>query len=426
MSCGSKKTILLYGIAGWEPEKEARAILLAIRKLGWRSVFVCDRQNPACDLADRTVLNPLWRYDLLKQTAEVERCDYAFLLTDFATPLVGKLNRELSLPGPNDHQYAQANDKLNWATLARSEGLDTLREKVPLSWADLQDPLWDFPLIVKPSKSTGAVSNRPYGYRFFANLSAFRHYLEKENLVDEFLTSNQRGGYFGKFFLQEQVNHETWGHQGITIIDGKVTFNELHHRYLEPYPWQTLQYASIGPMPLTLPQRLHAEKVTRILTEKIGFNQTGISFDIIESRSGKIYTGDVNTRFGSTFTTFMPMRGYDYLCEALKGFVGQSHTLAPSPVAYLRHKIPTEPGKILEAKWPENLPENIRIEGKDAFKPGLIVPEKTGRLNWSAEALIVGESTSACLQLYKNEVLQKTKITYERPHSPQTTITSPA
>ena len=56
------KNILVYGLAGWEPEKEARVVLNAIRNLGYRSIFLCDKPNEVMKLADYAEVNPLWDF----------------------------------------------------------------------------------------------------------------------------------------------------------------------------------------------------------------------------------------------------------------------------------------------------------------------------------------------------------------------------
>lgn len=185
------KRILVYGIAGWEPENEARVVLEAIRKLGYRSIFFSDRENPTMQLADRAVVNSDWSYDRLLQVAKEESIDLALLIVDFASPLVGRLNRELALPGPTDHQYDQVSDKNNWSKLARSQGVEMPPESLITTREQFKDWKHDGPVFVKPTKSTGNVSREPFGYRYFDTIKVFEDYLETNGLMTRFLQINQ-------------------------------------------------------------------------------------------------------------------------------------------------------------------------------------------------------------------------------------------
>ena len=407
------KNILVYGLAGWEPEKEARVVLNAIRNLGYRSIFLCDKPNEVMKLADYAEVNPLWSYDLLKKIATQQKIDLAILIVDFASSLVGRLNRELDLPGPTDHQYALVSDKLQWSKIAIQNGLSMPKELLITKIDDFEN--WDSTntIIVKPTKSTGNVSNEYFGYKYYDSLQDFKKELVLKNDLDRFFHINTHGTIFGKYIVQERLDYKLWGNLGLTIVGKELTVNEMHDRFFHAFPYQTHQYASLGPITLTGSQNRHAEKVCDILVNKVGFKNTGLNIDIIETIDKKLFTVDINVRFGSTWSTFLPLRKINYFEQAINGFLGLSCDLPKTKGFYLRHKIDFQPGVIESVTWPKNLNPFVQLQGMEFCLPGTVVAQTTGRHTWPLEALITADSEAHCWQLY-NEVKDNIKVSYQK------------
>ena len=405
--------ILVYGIAGWEPEKEARVVLNAIRRIGGRSIFFCDRENATCQFADRAVANPAWSYELLQRVAREEAIDLAILIVDFASPLVGRLNRELGLPGPTDAQYDSVSNKSKWSALAREAGLKMPGEILITEREQFRAQGFDQPIIVKPTKSTGNVSPERFGYRYFDSLADFEVFLARENLLERFLKINREGGPLGRYLVQERLDYVMWGNLGLTLIGADLKVNEMHDRRFHPYPHQTHQYASIGPVPLTSAQERHAERVIEVLRDRVGFRNTGLNIDLIETPSGEIFTTDINVRFGSTWSTFLPLRGIAYFEEAIRGFLGQRYRLPDMRGAYLRHKLGFAPGVIESVEWPEHLPHGVFVDDASRLfmRPGTTVPAMTGRHTWPVEALVVAESADECWRRFE-ELQRDLRVVY--------------
>lgn len=408
------KNILIYGIAGWEPEKEARVVINAVRNLGYRSIFVCDKENETMKLADRPVINSDWNYDFLKKIAVEEKIDLAILIVDFASPLVGRLNRELSLPGPTDVQYAAVSDKLEWSKLARKCNLKMPEELLATEASDFKKWTSDKPIIVKPTKSTGNVSNEKFGYQYYSSVETFQKELEAKGELKRFCDLNKRGSIFGKYLIQERLDYRLWGNLGLTFVDGVLTINEMHDRFFYPYPHQTYQIGSIGPVNMSEKQQAHARKVCEILQENVGFKNTGLNIDIIETPEGELYTVDINVRFGSTWSTFLPLRKIAYFEEVIQGFLGLPFHLPETKGYYLRHKVNIAPGILESVQWPKSLDPRVKLEGIEHCKPGLVVGSTTGRHNWPVETLITAETKEECWQLYNN-LIEETKVTYLAP-----------
>lgn len=406
------KCILIYGIAGWEPEKEARVVIDAVRNLGYRSIFICDKVNETMKLADRSVVNSDWNYDFLKKIAVEENIDLAILIVDFASPLVGRLNRELSLPGPTDVQYAAVSDKLEWSKLARQCNLKMPEELLITEVSDFSNWTSDKPIIVKPTKSTGNVSNEKFGYQYYSSIETFKNELESRGDLTRFCELNKRGSIFGKYIIQEKLDYSLWGNLGLSFVNTTLTINEMHDRFFHPYPFQTHQIGSIGPIKMSEKQQSHAIKVCEILKDKVGFKNTGINIDLIETPQGELYTIDINVRFGSTWSTFLPLRKIKYFEEVIQGFLGLPFRFPEAKGSYLRHKINIAPGIIESVQWPIHLDPRIKLEGIEHCKPGLVVAATTGRHNWPVEALITADTQVECWELYHN-LIQDIKVTYQ-------------
>lgn len=412
------KTVLVYGLAGWEPEKEARVVLSAIRNLTYRSVFICDKPNDTMKFADRAEVNADWSYNFLKKVALEEKIDLAILIVDFASPLIGRLNRELQLPGPTDEHYAAVSDKLQWSRLARECGLKMPKEILITSPADFDQgsEQWasNQPIIVKPTKSTGNVSHESFGYKYYTSLQEFRSELESKGELQRFCEINQRGSLLGKYLVQERLEYKLWGNLGLTLIGNTLRINEMHDRYFHPFPYQTHQYASMGPVGMSEIQKAQALKVCNILTEKVGFKNTGLNIDIIETPSGELFTIDINVRFGSTWSTFLPLRKINYFEQAIQGFLGLAYELPEIKGAYLRHKVDFPPGVLSSVQWPKTLDPRVRLEGQEHCQPGLVIAATTGRHTWPVEALITADTLAECWQLYE-DLKKNIQVRYQEP-----------
>lgn len=407
------KKILVYGLAGWEPEKEARVVLNAIRNLGYHSIFFCDKPNETMKLADRAEINPTWDYAFLKKVAVEEKIDLALLIVDFASPLLGRLNRELNLPGPTDEHYAAVSDKLEWSKIARRHGLLMPQEILITEASDFEKWTSAKPIIVKPTKSTGNVSREKFGYRYFNSLSEFRLQLEAQGDLERFYQINRDGSALGKYLVQERLEYRLWGNLGLTVVGRDFVLNEMHDRFFHPYPYQTHQYASLGPVPMTAAQKAHALKVCDVL-HSVGFQNTGLNIDLIETPSGQIFTVDINVRFGSTWSTFLPLRKIHYFEQAIQAFLGLPYELPELTGTYLRHKVDFPPGIIDSIRWPSTLDPRVHLEGTEFCKPGTTMAAMTGRHTWPLEALITADNHEECWQIYNN-LKASIQISYREP-----------
>lgn len=190
-------------------------------------------------------------------------------------------------------------------------------------------------------------------------------------------------------------------------MGGRLIFNETHDRLFHAYPNQTHQYESHGPVKLSPAQEAHAVKVASILSDTVGFKNTGLNIDLIETLSGAIFTIDINVRFGSTWTTFLPLRGSDYMCEAIKGFLGLEHRLPTLHGAFLRRKLDFPSGTIREIEWPAKTDSRLKLVGQEFVRPGREVPSATGRHTWPVEILVSAESLEECDRIaadFKSEI----------------------
>lgn len=405
------KTILIYSLPRWESSGETVNLLAAIKKLGYRSVLFSDRETSEMLLADRAEVNAAWSYDFLLEVAQEEKVDLALLAIDFASPLIGRLNRELGLPGPSDSAYHSLSDKLEWSLLAKKNNIGMPQEWLVTDESQFLSANSDRPVIIKPTKSTGVVSDRTYGYKYFDSIEHFYFYLRENDLLDDFLQINQKSSRFGKYIIQEKLDYVFWGNLGITIIGDNVYFNEIHQRFFHAFPNQTFQCSSSGPMKLEDRYRAHAEKIVDVV-RSLGFKNSGLNIDIIETPDGQLYTIDVNVRFGSTWTSLLSLRKSTYMAEAIQGFLGLPYHLPDMTGAYLRRKLELKPGKIAAIRVPEIFAEGVKLIGKNHLRPGTVVPEVTGRHTWPVEFLISADSHDQCESLF-NEAKNRIECTYE-------------
>lgn len=396
------KTVLIYGLAGVEPDKESAVCLDAVRRLGYRSVFVADRATSAMTRADVNVVNPSWDYEVLRDAAFEHRVDLALLMTDFASPLVGRLNDEMSLPGPSYEQYDLISNKRSWSRLAREAGLSMPREAVLTSIEELTDSnSWETPFIVKPTKSTANVSDRQYGYRIFSNLKAFRDHLERNGGLEDFLRINRTGGPLGKYMFQEQIRELSWNNSLCTFVSGKAHFHEMNTAFFLPLPHNLQTIGTGGPLPIGVDQQRQIDRVISLLETRVKIRNSAINFDVVTAHDGTVYTLDVNPRSSGTWAIMSPFRGDDYFESLIENFLGRSKSFEISLPAYLRRTITLPAGTIKSISFPPR-PDGVTLLGLECCQPGAIVPPDVGRNGWPLEAIIVRKTLQECLDTYES------------------------
>jgi hypothetical protein len=90
--------------------------------------------------------------------------------------------------------------------LSRRLGLPLLPQCLPQTPEDIARWSWSGRVIVKPTRSAGGWSPRPWGYRIFDSKADLLHWLRAESLEATFFAEQQRPGLLGPALLQAALD----------------------------------------------------------------------------------------------------------------------------------------------------------------------------------------------------------------------------
>lgn len=136
---------------------------------------------------------------------------FALACSDALALPAAKLNARHGCGGLSPQLIATLADKatgIPW--LSRRLGLPLLPQCLPQTPDDIARWSWSGPVMVKPTRSAGGWSPRPWGYRIFAHKADFLHWLRDRKLETAFFTEQQRPGVLGPALLQAALQtHRT-------------------------------------------------------------------------------------------------------------------------------------------------------------------------------------------------------------------------
>jgi len=89
--------------------------------------------------------------------------------------------------------------------LSRMLNLPLLPQCLPLTPDDISAWSWSGPIFVKPTRSAGGWSPRPWGYRHFGDKKSFMNWLNLENHADRFFSEQRQPTLLGPAVLQAAV-----------------------------------------------------------------------------------------------------------------------------------------------------------------------------------------------------------------------------
>jgi len=182
----SKPHLLLLAAPSRESRDKATHFASAAAALGLASrILVTGRPEQVDTLAgDGTILFALACSDALALPAAL-------------------LNARHGCGGLPAHVVATLADKaVGIPMLSGMLGLPLLPQCLPRTAEDIARWSWPGRLIVKPVRSSGAWSPRPWGYRIFADTADFLYWVRTEKLEAAFFAEQQRPGVLGPALLQ--------------------------------------------------------------------------------------------------------------------------------------------------------------------------------------------------------------------------------
>ena len=140
-----------------------------------------------------------------------ETIRFALPCSDALALPAAKLNARHGCGGLSPALIAILADKASgipW--LSRRLGLPLLPQCLPQTAEDIARWSWPGRIIVKPTRSSGAWSPRPWGYRTFAGSADFLHWLRAETLEAAFFAEQRQPGVLGPALLQAALDsHRT-------------------------------------------------------------------------------------------------------------------------------------------------------------------------------------------------------------------------
>lgn len=133
---------------------------------------------------------------------------FALACSDALALPAAKLNARQDCGGlPADLVALLADKATGIPWLCRRLGLPLLPQCLPQTADDVARWSWPGRIIVKPVRSSGGWSPRPWGYRLFDSSAAFLHWLRAGTLETAFFAEQQRPGVLGPALLQAALDH---------------------------------------------------------------------------------------------------------------------------------------------------------------------------------------------------------------------------
>lgn len=132
---------------------------------------------------------------------------FALACSDALALPAAKLNARHDCGGlPTDLVATLADKATGIPWLSRRLGLPLLPQCLPQTAEDIARWSWPGRIIVKPTRSSGAWSPRPWGYRLFDSNADFLHWLRAQDLEADFFAEQQRPGLLGPALLQAALD----------------------------------------------------------------------------------------------------------------------------------------------------------------------------------------------------------------------------
>lgn len=147
------------------------------------------------------------RPEFVEALAGDEATLFAIACSDALTPAAARLNERHDCGGLSTNLIDQLFDKsIGIPMLSRILGLPLLPQCLPSMPDDIFGWSWPGPIIVKPTRSSGGWSPRPWGYRCFDNKDHFMCWLREEDLESAFFTEQQQPQGLGPALLQAALD----------------------------------------------------------------------------------------------------------------------------------------------------------------------------------------------------------------------------
>lgn len=132
---------------------------------------------------------------------------FALACSDALALPAARLNARHGCGGLSADLVAMLVDKATGVPLlSRMLDLPLLPQCLPRTPEDIARWSWPGRIIVKPTRSSGAWSPRPWGYRLFDSSADFLHWLRAEDLEAAFFAEQQRSGLLGPALLQAAID----------------------------------------------------------------------------------------------------------------------------------------------------------------------------------------------------------------------------
>lgn len=205
---------------------------------------------------------------------------------------------------------------------AKERGLEIPDWIVPMNKADLMNSGLKGRVIVKPTTSSGAFCNEPWGYKVFDSASAFSEWLDQSGLAAHFWLQQQTPNpNYGRFLvMQYHDNPDIWGVHVLKTFDGGVRiFGRCYMHCVEPTYW--IQFCLSEP---THSGWLVLEERLKQLANAAEFG-AGLLYVQAIDVGGKLMPIDFNLRHGTLFAQYCEACEPDWFSRYLESLLGIRH-----------------------------------------------------------------------------------------------------
>lgn len=393
---------------------KARKLLKALKSLEIESTVISDNPQWTKEFADHVIITPNWNnFETLKDIIAPFKKEIIYVGTgnDWGVPTVGRLNDYLGLPGYGYEAAHEAIDKIAMLKRCREEGIDTYNFAVPMSERDLRNLHFKGPVFVKPSHSTGSVSDKEWGYRVFDGAKDFYHFLVANDFLDEFLAIQNSTDYqHGRFFVADFLDNSNMPDLYFNIANSTVQRWFSTKAEVGPNPYDFKPVKTWGPIEFSEAIEAKINPALEVFS-KIGFNNTFANLQFIWL-DNQLFPLDLNGRISNIWTHIQHLICPNFFEDSLRSFMGEKVEFRLSHEAFLRKPYQLKPGRIKSIKFPDFDSSRIETVFIDKLQPGMEIPPQMNSVGTHPQIFCVGTSFDSC-EKEIDSIIDNTEVIYE-------------
>ncbi len=307
---------------------------------------------------------------------------------DWALEPVSFLSAHLGYTAFTARSARTATDKWQSYEFAISENIPMLKSALLKDLNDFdREELQGFPVVIKPSFSTGRIEAEGFDYTFHSDIQALKLWLREKDFLDRLLALNKIPDFFGCRLLQRALDFKDHLNVNVAIIQGQVHSLLMNHIFYDR-KFTAFEVAAGGPALITENLRSNILKTIQKYVDKLEIKNSFACFQFLVDDNLVCYPNDIHLRLGETFSMMMSRFHPEILNECVQGFLGRPFSIPPFEGHFFKGSFDLEPGKIRSVTLPDSKKFGVELYNMHKIQPGQVVPEQSNYDYFDAYFLI--------------------------------------